>query len=61
MKGNIDFVEMEQRAEEQIARVELERMRAVRRSAVAEPGPDKCASNRSEKHDVAVAIKEADK
>lgn len=29
-KGNIDFVEMEQRAEEQIARVELERMRAAR-------------------------------
>jgi hypothetical protein len=29
-RGNIDFVEMEQRAEEQIARVELERMRAAR-------------------------------
>lgn len=29
-KGNIDFVEMEQRAEEQIARVELERIRAAR-------------------------------
>jgi len=28
--GNIDFVELEQRAEEQIARVELERMRAAR-------------------------------
>jgi hypothetical protein len=28
--GNIDFVELEQRAEEQIARVELERTRAVR-------------------------------
>src|SRR2546423_14196772 len=30
IKGNIDFVEMEQHAEEQIARVELERMRAAR-------------------------------
>jgi len=29
-KANIDFVEMEQRAEEQIARVEPERMRAAR-------------------------------
>ena len=29
-KSNIDFVEMEQRAEEQIARVELERVRAAR-------------------------------
>jgi|SRR5205823_790512 len=29
-KGNIDFVEMEQHAEKQIARVELERMRAAR-------------------------------
>jgi hypothetical protein len=28
--GNIDFVKLEQRAEEQIARVELERMRAAR-------------------------------
>jgi hypothetical protein len=28
--GNIDFAELEQRAEEQIARVELERMRAAR-------------------------------
>jgi hypothetical protein len=28
--GNIDFVELERRAEEQIARVELERMRAAR-------------------------------
>ena len=29
-KANIDFVEMQQRAEEQIARVELERIRAAR-------------------------------
>jgi hypothetical protein len=29
-KSNINFAEMEQRAEEQIARVELERMRAAR-------------------------------
>jgi hypothetical protein len=29
-KANIDFAEMEQRAEEQIVRVELERMRAAR-------------------------------
>jgi hypothetical protein len=28
--GNIDFVELERRAEEQIARVEVERMRAAR-------------------------------
>jgi hypothetical protein len=28
--GNIDFAEMEQRAEEQVARVELERIRAAR-------------------------------
>ena len=29
-RGNIDFVELEQRAEEQIARVDLERMRVAR-------------------------------
>jgi hypothetical protein len=30
--GNIDFVELEQRAEEQIARVDLERMRVARQA-----------------------------
>ena len=54
-------MEMEQRAEEQIGRVELERMRAAREALSRNRGPNKCVSNRSEKHDVAVAIEETDK